>query len=93
MAKQHGKTIEKQAKAGCEKWSIKTPFKSQEYKNKMLACKAKASIKGLQASAAYAKNLMPHCKEQGAGNLCKKEIYAFLVDINDEIKDNRSYIK
>ena len=93
MAKKHGNMIEKQAKAGCEKWSVKAPFKGQEYRDKMLACKAAAAIKGLNASAAFAKKLTPHCKEQGYGNKCKKGIYGFLVDVKDDIKDNQSYLK
>lgn len=88
MAKAHGTTVENQAKAGCEKWSIKAPFKSTEYKKKMLACKAAAAIKGLQASAVYAKNLVPHCKGD-----CRKQIADFLRDISDEIKENQEYVK
>jgi len=56
----------------------------------MMSCKAKAAIKGLNASAMYAKKLMPHCS---SGKDCKKNIYAFLVDLKSEIKDNQSYVK
>jgi hypothetical protein len=91
MARKQGSLIEKQGKAGCEKWKVTTPFKGQEFKNKMMACKAAAAIKGLNSSAAYAKKLAGHCSDDPAS--CKKAIYAFMVDIKDEIKDNQSYLK
>jgi len=90
LARQHGNTVKKQLKAGCEKWSIKAPFKGQEYRDKMMSCKAKASIKGLNASGMYAKKLLSHCKD---GLKCKKDISNFLIDLKGEIKDNQRYVK
>ncbi len=89
LANKLGNAIEKKHKAGCEKWSVKAPFKGQEYRDKMMACKAAASIKGLQASAAYAKKLSGHC----SGRTCKRTILNYLEDVKDGIKDNQTYIK
>ena len=93
MAKQHGNLVEKQARAGCEKWSVKAPFKGQKYRDAMMSCKAKAAIKGLQASIAYAKKLESHCTHEGYGQKCKKAIYGFMVDVKREIEDNKTYVK
>ena len=89
LANQYGKAIEKKLKAGCEKWSVKAPFKGQEYRDKMMSCKAKASIKGLQASAAYVRKLSAHCKDLD----CKKKIQSYLIDVKDDISDQSSYVK
>ena len=93
MAKKHGKLIEKQARAGCEKWSLKAPFKSMAYKRNMMACKAKAAIKGLNASAGMAKKLSSHCSADDPmrQNDCKKKIFGFLTDIKDDIKEEQAY--
>jgi len=95
MAKKHGKLIEKKGRAGCEKWSVKAPFKGQEYRDKMMACKAKAAIVGLNASAAYARKLSSHCKSNNPKiyNSCKKMIMNYLIDVKADIKDNQSYLK
>jgi hypothetical protein len=55
----------------------------------MMACKAKAAIKGLQASATYARKLSAHCD----GIDCKKKIQSYLIDVKDDIQDNQRYIK
>ncbi len=89
LAKQYGKAIEKKLRTGCEKWSVKAPFKGQEYRDKMMACKAKAAIKGLQSSASYAGKLSGQCPDLD----CKKKIQNYLIDVRDEIKDNQSYVK
>jgi hypothetical protein len=88
-AEAHGHSIEKKEKAGCEKWSVKTPFKSAEYKKKMMACKAKASIKGLNAMAKYIKQSSKNCKDED----CVKQLKDKLKWIVDEIKDNQRYLK
>jgi len=54
-----------------------------------MSCKAKAAIKGLQASATYARKLSAHCTDRD----CKKKIQSYLIDIKDEIRDNQSYVK
>ncbi len=89
LAKAHGNTIEKKQKMGCEKWSVKAPFKGQKYRDKMVACKAKAAIQGLQASGKYAQALGRKC----ADARCKKAVANFLIDVKDEIKDNKYYLK
>lgn len=89
LSKQYGKAIEKKHRAGCEKWSVKAPFKGQEYRDKMMSCKAKASIKGLQGSATFAKKLSAHCN----GRTCKRALLNYFEDIKDEIKDNQRYVK
>jgi len=89
LADQYGKAIEKKGRAGCEKWSVKAPFKGQEYRDKMMSCKAIADIKGLQASAAYAKKLSAHCKDKK----CLKVIQSYLIDIKSEISNQQTYVK
>lgn len=89
MAEKHGRTVEMKEKAGCEKWSVKTPFKDQGYKDKMLACKAKATIKGLMASARFAKGLASHCKNEK----CKSILARYFADIKDRMEEERDYIK
>jgi len=89
LANQYGKAIEKKGRAGCEKWSVKAPFKGQEYRDKMMSCKAKADIKGLQASATFAKKLSAHCKDKK----CLKTIQSYLIDIKSEITNQQRYVK
>lgn len=84
-----GRSIENQGRAGCEKWSIKAPFKDKAYKNKMMACKAKAAIKGLLSSISYLKKSMPGCKDEKCVAAIKREIANNL----EEIKDQRQYLK
>ncbi len=89
LADKLGNAIEKKNKAGCEKWSVKAPFKGQEYRDKMMSCKAKASIKGLQGSATFAKKLSAHCKDKE----CLKTIQSYLIDIKSEITNQQRYVK
>lgn len=88
LASQYGRSIEMKERAGCEKWSVKAPFKGQDYRNKMLSCKAKATIKGINAKAQFAKKLMNHCKDIN----CKKKLQSYFIDLKDDLADNKSYL-
>jgi len=82
------RAVEQRGKAGCEKWTVKAPFKSKDYKHKMMACKAKAAIKGLQTAAAFIKKSAGGCKDKK----CQKGLQAELIDIASEIKNQQSYL-
>jgi hypothetical protein len=60
-----------------------------QYKKKMMACKAAAAIKGLNAEAGYIKKGASTCKD----DKCRAKLKVRLQDIAEEIKDEKSYIK
>ncbi|MHA1868763.1 MAG: hypothetical protein ACTSXD_12025 [Candidatus Heimdallarchaeaceae archaeon] len=88
LARMYGNAVEKREKAGCEKWSVKAPFKGQEYRDKMMGCKARAAIKGYMASAKYAQNLSKNCKN----DKCKQLVTQYLNDLKDAIEEEKSYL-
>lgn len=75
--------MERREKAKCQKWGLTTPFKSKEFKNKMVACKAKAFILGDQAAIKYASSMLSKCK----GLVTK-----YIADLKDDIEDNKYYL-
>lgn len=86
MGQKYRRVIYKKEKAGCEKWNVKTPFKDQSYKNKMIACKAKAEIIAHKAEIKYLSQLAVHCKDDKCKRKVAEEIKDIHTVINDELK-------